>query len=200
MLVLGLLHIFFQQSLTIQWERLPRREREKLDRRQNLISSRFRIIEQARRDSSIPLFVASAPGSEPIFVRDRSLDDNGDGGDGGDSGGGGGGGDSIPSAPARTSNGCSLPPSDAAASSNFDTPSPAAVGRIDADCRRQAQGMGGGEPSEDLVPVVLKRSEIPHLKKENRSGMVLKGDWRGRWGGRRAGGGAGWWLRGGVPC
>lgn len=43
------------QSITIQWERLPRREREKLDRQQHLISSRFRVTERARRDSSFSL-------------------------------------------------------------------------------------------------------------------------------------------------
>ncbi|CAM9762884.1 unnamed protein product, partial [Hapterophycus canaliculatus] len=43
------------ESITIQWERLPRREREKLDRQQHLISSRFRVTEQARRHNSFSL-------------------------------------------------------------------------------------------------------------------------------------------------
>ncbi|CAM9953286.1 unnamed protein product [Scytosiphon promiscuus] len=50
------------ESITIQWERLPRREREKLDRQQHMVSSRFRAMERARQESSFPLCMDSHKG------------------------------------------------------------------------------------------------------------------------------------------
>ena len=103
------------QSLTIQWERLPRREREKLDRQQHLIGSRFRVTEQLRRDSSFDMCVVSS--AEGTSVGATGVQSGGGGG----GGGGGGRGNASPGVSA-SHHGMFLPPSDAAISSSIDRP------------------------------------------------------------------------------
>lgn len=106
-----------KQSITIQWERLPRRERERLDRQQHLISSRFRVTEQVRQDSSFSLSVVPSPGVYSSVGPSREAESIIDGGSN----------SHHPSTNPTMSNhnnnnGVILPPSDAAISSSIDRP------------------------------------------------------------------------------
>lgn len=72
----------YVQSLTIQWEKLPRRERERLDRKQRLINSRFRVTEQARQENSLPVYRYSAASTTSGISLVGDIDSSIDGGDG----------------------------------------------------------------------------------------------------------------------
>lgn len=117
-----------KKSLTIQWEGLSRREREKLDRKQRLISSRFRVAEQVRRDSSFSLSVAPS-WAGPGLGADVPPSGGMLGGSISDCSVTGGHqltANNATSKAASNSSGGILPPSDASISSSIDRPRPCA--------------------------------------------------------------------------
>lgn len=64
------------QSLTIQWERLPWRERKRQDRKQCSINSRFRVTEEARLVNSLQVYASPScshsTARRPIPTTDRA--------------------------------------------------------------------------------------------------------------------------------
>lgn len=138
--------------MTIQWERLPRREQEKLDRQQRIVSSRFRVAELARRDCSSSVSVVSAPGWASVYTR---SDRGGGGADGGSHG------SSDPATPSNSTSGLTgdgriLPPSDEAISSSIDLPSSSSGGEGDDGAQRLAKRAIGGDLG-DAATVVRGR-------------------------------------------
>lgn len=95
-------NITTRQALTIQWERLPRRDRDKLDRQHKFVNSRFRVTEQARRNSSISLSIVS-PSLNTSTIRSSTYFDVTS--DASSSVGGGGGGSADDSPDVLTVNG-----------------------------------------------------------------------------------------------
>lgn len=142
-----------KQSITIQWERLPRKEREKLDRQQHLISSRFRVTEQVRRESSFSLSVVPSPG---VYSR---IGPSGDSGSGNDGGGGSSNSHHHPTTAVgdHNSDGSMLPPSDAAISSSIDRPQSggnhAAGAGTDVVADPDTRGSSNDELAERVVKV-----------------------------------------------
>ncbi|CAM9382217.1 unnamed protein product [Ectocarpus sp. 12 AP-2014] len=116
------------ESLTIQWEGLSRRERKNLDRKQRLISSRFRVAEQVRRDSSFSLSM-SPSGAGPGLGADAPPSEGRLGGSISDCSSTGGHqrtANHVTRKTVRISSGGILPPSDASISSSIDRPRPCA--------------------------------------------------------------------------
>lgn len=181
-----------KQSLTIQWERLPRREREKLDRQQHLIGSRFRVTEQLRRDSSFDMCVVSSSAEGASFGAPAVQS-------------AGGGGSASYGADNSRHQGVFLPPSDAAISSSIDRPQAGAEvagveGGVAATAAAAAADMRGKEGfrvEAGSVGVgagnVAPDQPVSRTAKAVLGGATPRGERR-----RRREGGRG--KRGGVAC
>ncbi|CAN0021018.1 unnamed protein product [Ectocarpus sp. 12 AP-2014] len=137
------------ESLTIQWEGLSWRERENLDRKQRLISSRFRVAEQVRRDSSFSLSM-SPSWAGPGLGADAPPSGGRLGGSINDCSSTGSHqltANHVTSKTVRISNGGILPPSDASISSSIDRPRPCAgvAGTKIEDAAAAKTARGSGE-------------------------------------------------------
>ena len=138
--------VWDKQSLTIQWEGLPRRERERLDRQQHQISSRFRVAEQMRRDSGFSLSVVPSMDGTSLRPVTTYSGRNGSIGNG----------DSDTRCPATDSvinNGTILPPSDATISSSIDRPRSGAI-VTDAGAGGDTAALSTGRTHVDIVTAV----------------------------------------------